>query len=221
MTSHNPRILVVDDEPDLREVLQRGLSRQGYECFVAASASKAAPMLKAQKFDLVLLDVTMPGKPGTTFLPEIRELYPDTAVIMLTAIKDVDTAVWCMKEGAFDYATKPLLLAEIAVRAEAALSKRALVLENRENQRRLEATVGKLDAVLGQRKSELAALNSLFQLHLRQTEAAQLEVDKLRRMFKILGVELDSLVGIVGGGEDLKTTSADVTRAGQAEEAVK
>jgi putative two-component system response regulator len=209
MTSLNQRILVVDDEPDLREILQRGLSRQGYECFVASSASKAASILEEKDIHLVLLDITMPGKPGTTFLPEIREQNPEIAVIMMTAIKDVDTAVWCMKQGAFDYATKPLMLAEVAVRAEAALTKRALMLENRVNQRKLSVMAQRLDSTLKQRKRELAALNSLFQLHMRQRAEAQEEAEKLKTRFKDLGDELNSLADIVGGPSVLQTPERD------------
>ena len=106
MTANTARILAVDDEENIREMLRRGLERTGYEVVTAESAGRAANLLDGEEFDLVLLDITMPGKSGIDFLPEIIAKYPELAVIMLTGIADVSTGVRAMREGAHDYVNK-------------------------------------------------------------------------------------------------------------------
>ncbi|MFC2062949.1 HD-GYP domain-containing protein [Chloroflexota bacterium] len=91
--------------------------------------------------DLVLLDIRMPGKLGTELLPKIKAAYPDTAVIMATAIADTQTAIRCMQVGAYDYVTKPFNLDEVILSVDRALEKRRLELENRDYQRHLEHKV--------------------------------------------------------------------------------
>ena len=166
MEEASARILVVDDEAHLREVLVRGLGRADYECTEARDAESAAELLDQGDFDLVLLDVSMPGKSGVDFLQDIKAEYPDVAVIMLTGIGDVSTAVMAMRDGAYDYATKPASIGELVIRVENALARRALLLENRAYQRKLEQIVDELNARNEQRRRELAALNKLFQPHL-------------------------------------------------------
>ena len=139
MTKANPRVLVVDDDPRIRELIADGLSQVEYECVEAESGEDASRALAEQEFELVLLDINMPGMSGMDLLPRIRAAYPDVAVIMLTGSDELATAVWAMREGASDYATKPVTLAEVIIRVENALSRRALVLENRDYQRRLDA----------------------------------------------------------------------------------
>ncbi len=121
------RILAVDDEEGNREVLARGLEE--YECLTASNAEEAAKLLKAEEFELVLLDINMPGKSGIEFLREIKADYPDIAVVMLTGQMDLSTAVTAMREGAYDYVTKPVSLPELEIRIKHALSRRALVLQ--------------------------------------------------------------------------------------------
>jgi len=83
----------------------------------------------------------MPGKSGVELLPELRASYPDTAVIMATAITDTQTAIQCMKQGAYDYFTKPFSLDEVVLSVDRALEKRRLELENRDYQQHLEEKV--------------------------------------------------------------------------------
>ena len=120
MTDGNgERILIVDDEEHIREVLERGLRRGGYECATAGSSDAAVEQLvDGDTFDLLLLDIRMPGKSGIDFLPEVKAQHPNMAVMMLTAVDEVSTAVRSMQDGAYDYVLKPVSMAELVVRVD-------------------------------------------------------------------------------------------------------
>ena len=134
-------ILIVDDEEVVRKLLKRKLVGMGYQCREAGGAAQAMDELQAGAVALVLLDIKMPGKSGVQLLPEIKAAYPDTVVIMATAIADTDTAVHCMKHGAYDYVTKPFNLSGVVLSVERALERKRLELENRYYQRHLEERV--------------------------------------------------------------------------------
>lgn len=141
MSGKREGILIVDDEEVIRKLLHQRLSSEGYQCQEASSADRALDELKSNPMELVLLDIKMPGKSGTELLPELKVRYPDTAVIMATAITDTSTAIQCMKEGAYDYITKPFNLDEVVLSVDRALEKRRLELENRDYQQHLEQKV--------------------------------------------------------------------------------
>src|SRR5688572_23529919 len=114
------RILIVDDERLIRWSLSERLRTDGHEIVEAATAAEA--LERAQDgVDLVLLDYKLPDEDGITVLKRVHELDPDTLVIMLTAHKDIDIVVQAMKAGAFDYATKPFDLDDVALRVTRAL----------------------------------------------------------------------------------------------------
>ncbi len=141
MTGKQAAILIVDDEEAIRRLLKRRLTGEGYHCQEAGSANRALNELQNNEIELVILDIKMPGKSGVQLLPEIRASYPDTMVIMATAITDTDIAIHCMKLGAYDYITKPFNLDEVVLSAGKALEKRRLELENRDYQQHLEEKV--------------------------------------------------------------------------------
>lgn len=141
MTAGKEYILIVDDEAIIRKLLLNKLSREGYVCQEAGNAAEAVEKLNIAPAALALLDVKMPGGLGTELLLEIKTSYPDTAVIMVTAITDVSLAIQCMKEGAYDYITKPFNLDEVVINVSRALEKRRLELENREYHQHLEQRV--------------------------------------------------------------------------------
>ena len=143
MTKKQGRILIVDDEEVIRRLLRQKLSSEGYQCQEAGNAAQALDELRSKPVALVILDIKMPGKLGIELLPELRASYPDTAVIMATAITDTSTAIQCMKQGAYDYLTKPFNLDEVVLNVNRALEKRRLVLENRAYQQHLEEMVEK------------------------------------------------------------------------------
>ena len=128
MTAERGTILIVDDEELARQVIQRKLSGEGHRCIEASNADQALDQLKRNPIELVILDIKMPGKSGIELLPEVRERYPDTEVIMATAVNDMDTVLQCIRQGAFDYITKPLNFEELILTVNKALEMRRLKL---------------------------------------------------------------------------------------------
>ena len=141
MASESPRCLVVDDEPRLRQVLVHLMQNDGFSCREAGNGAEALEVLQRESIPLVLSDLRMPVIDGIELLRQTRARYPDTAVVMITAVADVEVAVSCLAMGAMDYLTKPFHLEEVRARVSQALEKRRLILENREYQDRLEERV--------------------------------------------------------------------------------
>jgi response regulator RpfG family c-di-GMP phosphodiesterase len=133
--------LVVDDEPRLRRVLVRLLENEGFSCAEAGSGVEALRVLEAQSVPLVISDLRMPEMDGVTLLREVVARWPETAVIMVTAVAEVESAVACLQLGALDYIAKPFHLDEVRARVRQALDKRRLILENKSYQKDLEARV--------------------------------------------------------------------------------
>jgi two-component system response regulator PilR (NtrC family) len=126
-----PQLLVVDDERSMREFLEILLTREGYEVNSAASGSQACDLLDEKGiYDLVITDIKMPRVTGLDVLRKAKSVNPDMQVIMITAFASHETAVEAMKEGAFDYITKPFKVDEIRHVVANALEKRFLSREN-------------------------------------------------------------------------------------------
>ena len=106
-------ILVVDDEPSIREFLQIMLAREGYEVSCAEDGREAITLFEKSPFDVVLADIRMPKTSGFEVLNRIKELSPGTKVIMITAYASFESAVESMKEGAYDYIAKPFNVDEV------------------------------------------------------------------------------------------------------------
>src|SRR6185295_5561351 len=101
-------ILIVDDDADIRASLRGLLEDEGYGAIDVADARVALAALKAGRFDIMLLDVRMPGMTGLDTLPLIREMAPSTAVVMVAGGAGIRTAVDAVKRGAFDFVEKPV-----------------------------------------------------------------------------------------------------------------
>jgi two-component system response regulator AtoC len=108
-------ILVVDDEEPFRRLLKKELTRKGYAVEVAADGSEALRLLNDRSFNVILLDVVMPGVDGISLMKKLKEDSGAPSVIVLTGKATVETAVEAMKNGAYDYLTKPYKLDELAV----------------------------------------------------------------------------------------------------------
>lgn len=134
-------VLIVDDEKDVCEMLERYLKSKGYETNSANDGREALEKVKTFKPQVALLDIRMPNMSGMECLKNIKRDYPDTEVIMATAIKDMEPAISCMKEGAYGYQTKPIDLENLSLDIEKAIEHRRLVLENRDYQLNLERKV--------------------------------------------------------------------------------
>ena len=135
------RCVVVDDEPRLRRVLVRLLEGEGFACAEAGSGVEALRELEKGPAPLVISDLRMPEMDGVTLLREILTRWPETAVIVVTAVAEVESAVACLQMGALDYMAKPFHLDEVRARVSQALDKRRLIIENRNYQQGLEERV--------------------------------------------------------------------------------
>lgn len=131
-TPQTPRVLVVDDERYVREIIRRWLERVGYECTCAESVATASEILQHQSFEIVTSDISMPGRSGIELLRLIKEKHPETAVLMLTANADTRLAIQALTLGAYGYLLKPIEQEELLCQIERALEHRRLVVENRE-----------------------------------------------------------------------------------------
>lgn len=136
------RCLVVDDEPVVRRAVRRMLEAQGFTCLEAGSGREALGVLAGTgELPLIVSDLRMPELDGMGFLAEVRRLFPDTAVVMLSGVAETSVAVECLHLGAADFLTKPVAVAEMHARVTRALEKRALVMQNRHYQATLERRV--------------------------------------------------------------------------------
>jgi two-component system response regulator HydG len=143
-----PTLLVADDDPAVRESLERTLKREGYRVVVASDGQAGLAQLRAGGVDLVLADLKMPGLSGLELLKAAKSVAPDVDVIMLTAFGTVEEAVQAMKDGAYDFLTKPFQRAQLIRLIKKALERRALIAENRALQQRLDDLLGQ-GAVIG------------------------------------------------------------------------
>ncbi|HEU4680433.1 MAG TPA: HD domain-containing phosphohydrolase [Gemmatimonadales bacterium] len=125
-------LLVVDDEEPIRNALRKFLVQQGYEVATAASGEEALAVLRRQKVTGMLLDVNMPGINGVELVPQIMDLEPTMAILMLTAVNDATSAALCMQRGAFDYLIKPIDLGHLGRAIHHALQRRHTQIEGQQ-----------------------------------------------------------------------------------------
>ncbi len=130
MTGRTPSLLIVDDELHVRESLGSWFTEDGYEVATAASGKEALAILGRRHFDVIITDIKMPGMDGLELQRRIREIDPETAVILVTAYASVSTAVQALKEGAYDYLVKPFDPEELSRVVEKACEKIRLKEEN-------------------------------------------------------------------------------------------
>ena len=157
------KILVVDDEQSLRDVLSIMLKRAGYAVTSAMDGEEAIEFLNKEIFDLVITDLRMPKLDGMEVLKAVKSASPETVVLIITAFATADSAVEAMKQGAYDYLTKPFQVDEVQLIIRNALEKRRLTTEN---------------MLL---KREMASQSSFAQL-VGQSEAMQKVFDVVRKV---------------------------------------
>jgi len=148
------RVLVVDDEKSMRDLLSITLEKEGYDVLTAAGGEAAIEALRRDVTDAVITDLRMPKVDGLQVLRAAKEISPDVAVIVITAVASTETAVEAMKLGAYDYITKPFKLDEVSLIVRNALERKRLRDENLylrkqlETQHRFENIIGKSGRIL-------------------------------------------------------------------------
>jgi two-component system response regulator PilR (NtrC family) len=125
------RILVVDDEESIREFLEIMLKKEGYEVSTAEDGQKAKEVLQKKSFDMVISDLQMPHVTGIELLKHVKDSYPETVFMLITAFGTTETAVEAMKMGAYDYVTKPFKIDEVRMNIANALKSQNLEVEVR------------------------------------------------------------------------------------------
>jgi DNA-binding NtrC family response regulator len=144
----NGSILIVDDEKSQREILTMILRKEGYETGEASGVSEALALLARQEFDLILTDLKMQGQSGLDLLEQVVAEDPQQCIVMMTAHGSIDSAVWAMKRGAFDYLEKPLERDNLLLTLKRAFERITLVRENRVLQKRL-AMIDRIPSIIG------------------------------------------------------------------------
>jgi len=142
------KILIVDDEEAIREVISTLLEALGYDCMSVSNGKRAQEFLARQSVDLVLSDMVMPEMDGLSLVEWLRKAEPEIPVIMVTAMHDLSTALEAIRRGAYDYILKPFEKDQLYLSVRRALEHRSLVLENRNYQRNLEKLVEERTAQL-------------------------------------------------------------------------
>ncbi|MBF0634021.1 MAG: response regulator [Nitrospinae bacterium] len=134
-------VLIVDDEAQAASTIRKILAKKGYDASEAHNGVEALEFLSRNRVEVILLDIRMPVMGGVEALELIKKQYPDTEVIMITAIVEMATAVDCLKKGAYGYLSKPLSVESLLMEITQAIERRKLSIENRDYQRNLEVKV--------------------------------------------------------------------------------
>ncbi len=148
----NFKILITDDDMDLRELLTEAVRNWGYSASVARDGDEALKKLRMERFDMVITDLMMPGMDGLTLLKKIREIDKEILVIIITGYATIETAVKAIEEGAYDYIAKPFRLDELMIVIKNAGERLRLIMHNKTLLDELRSAYGEI-AVL---KSALA-----------------------------------------------------------------
>lgn len=188
---HEPaRILIVDDEPHICELLARWLIAEGYRCATAFDATKALELLEGEQFDLALCDIMMPGTDGMGLLNTIRAKFNKTAVLMVTAVDDRRTGILAVELGAYGYVIKPFERNEILIHVADALERRSEKLLSQEYAGNL---AGQLEKQVGEaRDRERECIFRLLSLTSFRTDET---VGHMRRVGRYSSALLKEAVG--------------------------
>ena len=183
--SETASILVVDDESSIRFFLSEALDRDGYQVTTAQDGYEALEQLRHDHFDLVLLDLRMPGINGMQVLERLHEQSPETAVIVLTAHASLETAVQALRQGAHDYLAKPIKTVELRESVRSGLIKH-------QRQRRQRDLVTQLETMLTSNLEEIRAM-VLAELVTSQAALEQPSTEQHRRFLQWDDLIIDSV----------------------------
>src|SRR5258707_11603899 len=213
------RILVVDDEESIREIVSSMLTTAGYKCHQAASGNEALALLESgEKFELMLSDLMMANLDGIGLLERTKEKFPDMPVVMVTAVHDISVALAAIRNGAYDYLLKPFEREQLLNAVGRALENRRLKVENRTYQTNLESLVqartDQLQAAMGDLERSyditLQALGDALDLKDAETEGHSRRVTAFTiAIARAMGVPREQILIIARGAflQDLCKTA--------------
>ena len=162
------RLLIIDDEANMRHMLSTVLKKAGYQVETAADGVKGLEMIQQSQYEFILCDIKMPKMNGMEFLKLSRNRIGDATIIMMSAYGSIDTAIDAMKSGAYDYISKPFKTDEVYLTLKKAEERERLKAENRMLKERIQKIEG--DYNFGKMVAKCKAMQSVFQL---ATKAAQ------------------------------------------------
>src|SRR5687768_3869933 len=147
VASARARILIVDDEPEITSILFDLFAAQ-YDCTTAGSAEEALEQLAKKDCELVVSDITMPGMSGLEMIPHIKSMRPNTAVVMISGMQTVESAIGALRLGSFDYVMKPFDLRQVEAVVKRALEHQDLIVAKQRYEDQLEELVEQRTAEL-------------------------------------------------------------------------
>lgn len=211
------RVLILDDEPAILAVLERYVGALDHGCLTCGAPAEALTALKPGLFSLLITDLRMPGMDGMEVVRRAREVDSDIAVIVVTALADVTSAIQAMRAGADDYVVKPFTFADIALAVAKALDKRTRFMKARKRNLDLERRVHRATEELERTNRELRETKQYLENLLHSTVDAIITVDKSGKVefanegaHEMLGFEAEQIPGrpvsgfFAGGGEEVR-----------------
>ena len=218
------RVLILDDEHSVLDVLSQLLTSEGYVCHTTTSPSDALNLVENERFALLITDVRMPEMDGIEVVRQAKAIDENLAIIVATAILDVTNAVEAIRAGADDYVLKPFNLGEITLAVSRALDKRKRVLDALEYQQDLEERIQGATEDLEAVNHELHETKQYLENILHSTVDAIFTVDRQERMefvnhgaMQLLGLTQEEFIGeaaatiLRGGEQELQTLRTQVT----------
>ncbi len=195
----NEHILIVDDEEMIRDLLSSALLQEGYNCFQAANVDAAFGILGEHPVDLVISDIMMPGRSGVDLLRDLKTVDPDIAVLMITGLSDMNTALECIHLGADDYITKPFGISRVILTVKNLIEKRCLAIEKKNYQTSLEFKVMEQTEQIRRTMNELhSAYDSTLTALVKALDAREKEVGSHSERVMNFSTFMASKLGIKG-----------------------
>ena len=189
------KVLIVDDDEIICSILENIIRTDGHECVTAFDAGQARAALERAKFDLVTLDIDMPGESGLDLLGFIHNAYPDMAAIMISHIEDPETAKQALEAGAYGYISKPFEREEVIIGLHNALRRRDLEAMARTYR-------GELESTITRRSKELVESEAKYRDLVQSVNSVIIRVDRAGRItfcndfgFRFFGYSADELIG--------------------------
>ena len=187
--SKNPEILVVDDEPDVRDALKTFLRNHGYRVMVAQSGEEAVKLLAENNFDLIMLDVVLPGMSGLDVMDYVSDNNLSTLIIVMTGFASTDSAVESFRKRAYDYLIKPFNFPDLMIRVKNALNYKRSEEERELAEETLREAHDELEQWVEERTEQLASANERLRKEIDERRETEGQIKASLREKKLLQKE--------------------------------